>query len=208
MAKNSPAESARANAPLGEPGSRNNPGWASFPTDNERSSKQSASCGARSVSVQLVEVDFVLHSNQARMLNFLRESPCQPILCGRRLWRTLHEMIILYGIPNCDGVKKARAWFTTRGVAHDFHDFKKSGVPVDALATWVQALGRDKLVNRQGTTWRKLDAATQASVVDDASAMALLQAHPSLIKRPVVGWTSGFTVGFDADAWARRLTAA
>lgn len=116
-------------------------------------------------------------------------------------------MIVLYGIPNCDTVKKARTWLTEHGAVHSFHDVKKSGVPPDALASWVQAVGRDKLLNRQGSTWRKLDAATQASVVDDASAMALLQAQPSLIKRPVVRWANGITVGFDADAWAHRLAA-
>lgn len=117
-------------------------------------------------------------------------------------------MIIVYGIPNCDTVKKARAWLTAHGAAHRFHDFKKSGAPTDVLTLWVQAVGRDKLLNRQGTTWRKLDAAMQASVVDDASAVALLQAQPSLIKRPVVSWADGITVGFDADAWAHRLAAA
>ena len=117
-------------------------------------------------------------------------------------------MIVLYGIPNCDTVKKARAWLTDHGAAHSFHDFKKSGVPADSLATWVKAVGRDKLLNRQGTTWRKLDASAQASVVDDASAMVLLQAQPSLIKRPVVCWANSITVGFDVDAWAHRLAAA
>ncbi len=116
-------------------------------------------------------------------------------------------MITVYGIPNCDSVKKARAWLTAQGAVYSFHDFKKSGVPADALATWVKAVGRDKVLNRQGTTWRKLDAATQAGVVDDASAMALLQAQPSLIKRPVVCWADGITVGFDADTWAERLAA-
>lgn len=114
-------------------------------------------------------------------------------------------MIVLYGISNCDTVKKARAWLTARSAAYSFHDFKTSGVPADALATWVHAVGRDKLLNRRGTTWRKLDAATQASVVDDLSAMALMQALPSLIKRPVVSWADGTTVGFDADAWAMHL---
>lgn len=117
-------------------------------------------------------------------------------------------MIVLYGIPNCDTVKKARAWLTDHGALHSFHDFKKSGVPADALTTWMQAVGRDKLLNRQGTTWRKLQAAALASVVDDASAMALMQAQPSLIKRPVVCWADGITVGFDADVWADRLAAA
>jgi Spx/MgsR family transcriptional regulator len=118
-------------------------------------------------------------------------------------------MIVLYGISNCDTVKKARAWLADHGAVHRFHDFKKSGVPADALVTWVQAVGRDKLLNRQGTTWRKLDVNTQASVVDDDSAMALLLTQPSLIKRPVVQWTGGhITVGFDVNAWAQRLKAA
>ena len=116
-------------------------------------------------------------------------------------------MIVLYGISNCDTVKKARAWLAGQNAVYTFHDVKKSGVPNEALASWVQAVSRDKLLNRQGTTWRKLDAATQASVVDDTSAMALLQAQPSLIKRPVVCWADAITVGFDADAWAARLAA-
>lgn len=114
-------------------------------------------------------------------------------------------MIILYGIPNCDTVKKSRAWLTEHGQAYAFHDFKKQGVPPDQLRQWVQALGWEKLLNRKGTTWRKLDAATQAAVTDAASAQALMQAQPSVIKRPVVQWPQGITVGFDADGWASRI---
>jgi Spx/MgsR family transcriptional regulator len=115
-------------------------------------------------------------------------------------------MITLYGIPNCDTVKKARAWLTANAQPHTFHDFKKAGVPADRLAAWSQAVGWDKLLNRQGTTWRKLDAATQASVVDAASAQAVMQAHASTIKRPVVEWAdASTTVGFSADAWAQRI---
>ena len=114
-------------------------------------------------------------------------------------------MIILYGIPNCDTVKKSRAWLTEHGQAYAFHDFKKQGVPSDQLLQWVQALGWEKLLNRKGTTWRKLDAATQAAVTDAASAQALMQAQPSVIKRPVVQWPQGVTVGFDADGWAGRI---
>ena len=110
--------------------------------------------------------------------------------------------ITLYGIPNCDTVKKARAHLTARGLAHEFHDFKKAGVPADALARWVAAVGWEKLVNRQGTTWRKLDAATQAEVADAASAERLMQAQASVIKRPVVDWGDGrVTVGFDPKDW-------
>ena len=113
-------------------------------------------------------------------------------------------MIILYGIPNCDTVKKARAWLTGQGLAYSFHDFKKAGVPPERLAAWEDALGWQKLLNRQGTTWRKLDAAVQSGVTDAASAQALMQAQPSVIKRPVVEWGHDTTVGFDAEGWNAR----
>lgn len=114
-------------------------------------------------------------------------------------------MIILYGIPNCDTVKKARTWLGDHGVDYQFHDFKKQGVPPAQLARWTQAAGWEKVLNRQGTTWRKLDAAAQAGVHDSASAEALMLANPSVIKRPVVDWGKGITVGFNAEAWAARL---
>jgi arsenate reductase (glutaredoxin) len=114
-------------------------------------------------------------------------------------------MIILYGIANCDTVKKARAWLSEHDLAYTFHDFKKQGVTPEQLALWTQAAGWEKLLNRQGTTWRKLAAPTQASVVDAASAQALMLASPSLIKRPVVSWGSVITVGFDPAAWAERV---
>lgn len=114
--------------------------------------------------------------------------------------------MVVYGIPNCDSVKHARAWLRERGVDHVFHDFKKAGVPAAALEAWVAALGWQALLNRQGSTWRQLDAAAQQAVVDMRSAQALLQAHASLIKRPVVAWDDGeVSVGFDAARWAARL---
>lgn len=115
-------------------------------------------------------------------------------------------MTTLYGIPNCDTVKKARNWLTENGVAHTFHDFKKQGVPEAALDRWLAAAGHDRLVNRKGTTWRALDEATRAAVVDTVSARALLLEHASVIKRPVVEWPDGaVTVGFDAADLAARL---
>lgn len=114
-------------------------------------------------------------------------------------------MITLYGIPNCDTVKKARAWLTTQGVDHQFHDLKKQGVPPDRLKAWSQALGWETLLNRKGTTWRQLDAATQAIVTDDTSAQALMLAQASAIKRPVMDWGEGrITVGFK-DAFDVKL---
>ena len=113
--------------------------------------------------------------------------------------------IVLYGIANCDTVKKARAWLQANGRELRFHDFKKAGVPADRLGAWVRAAGWERLVNRQGTTWRKLDDALRTSVIDAASAERLMLAQPSVIKRPIVEWADGaITVGFDAVDWARR----
>ena len=116
--------------------------------------------------------------------------------------------ITLYGIPNCDTVKKARAWLTAQGFTHHFHDFKKHSVQASMLQGWMNEVGWEALVNRRGTTWRRLDAATQAAVCDDSSAAALLMQHASAIKRPVVEWRKAGTlvhtsVGFDAGQWAQ-----
>lgn len=114
--------------------------------------------------------------------------------------------ITLYGIPNCDTVKKARAWLAEQQVEVQFHDFKKQGVPEARLDHWLATVGWEKLLNRQGTTWRKLDAATQAAVTDAASARALMLAQASVIKRPVVEWnTRDVSVGFDVTNWLARL---
>jgi Spx/MgsR family transcriptional regulator len=116
--------------------------------------------------------------------------------------------VAVYGIPNCDTVKKARTWFTEQGVDYVFHDFKKQGVPTDLLPSWIATIGLDTLINRKGPTWRKLDAATQASVVDSASAIAVMQVHSSVIKRPVVVWRDcGVSVGFDPMVFAARARA-
>jgi arsenate reductase len=110
----------------------------------------------------------------------------------------------VYGIPNCDTVKKSRAWLADQGVEHVFHDFKKQGVPPERLDRWMQVAG-DKLLNRQGTTWRKLDPALQAQAGSPAGAKQLMLAQPSVIKRPVVEWPDGtVSVGFDAASWALR----
>lgn len=113
------------------------------------------------------------------------------------------QPVTLYGIPNCDTVKKARAFLTEHGVEYQFHDYKKQGVPVPQLDHWLKGAGWEKLVNRQGTAWRKLDEDVRAGVADTASARAVLLANPSVIKRPVVEWAGqATTVGFDPAAWS------
>ncbi len=112
---------------------------------------------------------------------------------------------VLYGIPNCDTVKRSRAWLEDRGVPHRFHDFKRGGVPAANMVRWIERLGWEALLNRQGTTWRKLDDAAKAAVVDADSAREVMLAHPSLIRRPIVEWPNGdITVGFTHEGFKTR----
>jgi arsenate reductase (glutaredoxin) len=113
--------------------------------------------------------------------------------------------LLMFGIPNCDTVKKARAFLAQRGDAVDFHDYKKQGVPAERLAGWVARLGWERVLNRRGLAWRKLDAAVQASVVDAASATAVMLNHPSTIKRPMLVRGDRMTIGFDPVEWERWL---
>ncbi len=116
--------------------------------------------------------------------------------------------LTVYGIPNCDTVKKARAWLDGQGARYTFHDFKKQGVPTGLVPEWARQIGLERLINRRGPTWRGLDAELQASVVDTASALRVIQANSSVIKRPVVAWADGvITVGFEEAAFAARLAA-
>lgn len=108
----------------------------------------------------------------------------------------------VYGIPNCDSVKKARAWLKDHGLDHQFHDFKKQGLPPQLLEQWLAHSGWETLLNRKGTTWRQLDEEVRLAVVDNASAKALMLDKSSVIKRPVIAWSSGaLSVGFAPDNW-------
>lgn len=111
--------------------------------------------------------------------------------------------VTLYGIPNCDTVKRARAWLDERGVGYRFHDFKRDGLDDALAARFVAALGPDTLINRRGTTWRKLDPAAQGQAADAAGATRLAVAQPSVVKRPVLDRDGALSAGFDAAAWAR-----
>ena len=112
--------------------------------------------------------------------------------------------VTLYGIPNCDTVKKARDWLTARGLAYTFHDYKKAGANPDKLAEWCRIAGWEKVLNRAGTTFRNLPDARKLGL-DEAKAIVLMAANSSCIKRPVVEHPSGLLVGFDPAVWAATL---
>ena len=114
--------------------------------------------------------------------------------------------LTLYGIPNCDTVKKARRWLDEQGVAHRFHDFRKDGLTAGQLQGWIDAVGWEKLLNKAGTTFRKLDDA-QKQGLDAASATALMLDQPAMIRRPVVEADSEVSVGFSAADWQARFAA-
>ena len=112
------------------------------------------------------------------------------------------KTLILYGIANCNTVKKARDWLDNNGVAYIFHDFKKLGVTEQLLKDWLSQFPHEKLINRAGLTWRGLDDVTKANIVDNAAAIALVQAKTSLIKRPVLEKNGKIlTLGFDEAAY-------
>ena len=112
--------------------------------------------------------------------------------------------IDVYGIPNCDTVKKSRKWLDARSIDYAFHDYKQEGADPAKLAAWIAAVGVDTVLNRRGTTFRKLSDAEKADI-DDAKAVTLLQQHPSMIKRPVVEHPAGLLVGFSQAEWEGAL---
>jgi Spx/MgsR family transcriptional regulator len=116
--------------------------------------------------------------------------------------------IALYGITHCDTVKRARAWLAAQGAQVEFVDFKKAAPGEAQLDAWLARVGWEQLLNRRGTTWRKLSDAQRAAVVDAAGAKAVMLTTPSVIKRPVMQWADGtVSVGFDPADWSSRLKA-
>ena len=116
-------------------------------------------------------------------------------------------MITLYGIPNCDTVKKARTWLEQAGLSYQFHDFKKAGLDKTTVSAWLKEVPWEILVNKKGTTWRNLPDVTKASVIDATSATALMLENTSVIKRPVLCTNNQVLVGFDADLYKKTLKA-
>ena len=112
--------------------------------------------------------------------------------------------LTLYGISNCDTVKKARTWLDAAGVPHIFHDFRKDGLEAAKLQSWIDAIGWEKLLNKNGTTFRKLPDTDKAGL-DAAKAKALMLDQPAMIKRPVVEAADGVSAGFSVAEWQTRF---
>jgi arsenate reductase len=113
-------------------------------------------------------------------------------------------MIKIYGIPNCDTMKKARRWLEANGIEYDFHDYKKLGVPEKNLKNWVKHAGLEAVLNKRGTTWRKLDDAVKDSI-DEATAIQVMINNPSIIKRPVIESGKQLLIGFNEDQYRRLI---
>lgn len=114
------------------------------------------------------------------------------------------KSVTIYGIRNCDTMKKARAWLDAHGQAHEFHDYKAKGIDRDRLAAWVGQVGWESLLNRAGTTFRKLPEAEKQGL-DAEKAMALMLAQPSMIKRPVLDIDGRLLVGFEPAEYEAAL---
>jgi len=113
--------------------------------------------------------------------------------------------IDVYGIPNCDTVKKARKWLDAKGIEYAFHDYKKVGADAGKVSAWIADKGVEVVLNKRGTTFRKLSDEEKAGADDAGAAAALLVQHPSMIKRPVVEHSAGILVGFKEDEWSATL---
>lgn len=114
-------------------------------------------------------------------------------------------MTTLYGISNCDTIKKARKWLQEQNVDYEFHDFRKDGLDEKLLSAWVKKVGWETLLNKRGTTWRKLDDDSKNNV-DESSAIQIMLDNPAIIKRPVLVAGKTVEVGFDPDRYQTLLS--
>lgn len=113
---------------------------------------------------------------------------------------------VIYGIKNCDTVKKARAWLESEGIDYRFVDMREEGITREQVAQWIERLGTEQLINKRSTTWKQLGAAEQASISSAGAAIDLVVAHPTLIKRPLLETGSHLGTGFKPVDYARVLT--
>jgi arsenate reductase len=115
-------------------------------------------------------------------------------------------MIKVYGIPNCNSVKKAITWLKEHNLEFEFHDFKKEGVTSDQLKSWSEVFGWEQVLNKKGTTWKKLTPEQQSAVIDESSAAAVMVASPSMIKRPVIADNNTpLLLGFDEARYEQNI---
>jgi arsenate reductase len=114
--------------------------------------------------------------------------------------------MIVYGIPNCNTVKKARTWLSEQGIDYEFHDFKKQGITAGKLEEWCNVFGWEKVLNKKGTTWKKISAEQQALVTSQPAAVALMLENTSAIKRPVIEQDGkAVLISFDEDLYNKLL---
>lgn len=113
-------------------------------------------------------------------------------------------MLKIYGIKACDTMKKAFTWLDQHGIAYEFHDYKKAGAPEKPLRQWIRKLGWETVINKRGTTWKKLPEDLRAGM-DAESAVAAALENPSLIKRPIIEQGTILLAGFDASSWQEKL---
>lgn len=127
------------------------------------------------------------------------------LFCSANEMNKSAPAIKMYGIKNCDTVKKARSWLDLHGIAYDFVDFKKSPPNADQVALWRNTLGVNSVLNRRGATWKKLTASEQSSADSTQGAIAIMVTHPSAIKRPIIETGSDFLIGFDEAAYQSQF---
>lgn len=113
--------------------------------------------------------------------------------------------MIVYGIPNCNTVKKALLWLKDKNISYSFHDFKKSGITAAKLNAWSKEVGWEQLLNKKGLTWRNLPLKEKEEVTDQKSAVRIMMERPSVIKRPVIEYNGKIVVGYDDDLYKELL---
>jgi arsenate reductase len=112
--------------------------------------------------------------------------------------------VVMYGITNCSTIKKARDWLQQNNIDYQFHDYKKKGTDAEQLKQWIDQLGWEQLINRRGTTWRKLDANTRESM-NNTVAISVMQDNPSIIKRPLLEVNAKLVLGFDENLYQQEF---
>lgn len=114
-------------------------------------------------------------------------------------------MISVYGIKNCNTVQKSLAFLSAAGVEFTFHDYKKNGLPEDKITHWLKKEGWEKITNKQGLTWKKLDESVKRSILTNEDALRLFSKNASVIKRPILESPKGFCIGFSEEFWTALI---